>query len=227
VPGRCKLYARVATPSGAHAKTHGARNAHELCELAADVDLPTTPADEELILAVFETALLGPDTMLGTARVGLWNAITERGDLLCVQLQPPQNSAAARKGARVGEVIVRLEFSLSDRQFEAQAEARQQWSSTAAADAWQPVPADVQRQWAAEAQAARASGSGGSRTPGASADGRGSGDGRRSGDGGGGYPVVAALNAADAGFVAAAAGVTLAVAAAPPTAAAAAGPAGP
>lgn len=146
IPGKRKLYARIATPSGAAAKTHPAKSRDLLCELPADaLTLRTAEADEEFAVSVYEHNLIGSDDLIGVARVSLWTVITERSQLLSgVPLMPPPGTPGARHGQPVGEVALRLDFTVAP---------RGQQSAAAAAAQWQQPQ---QQQWAAAAAPATA-----------------------------------------------------------------------
>ncbi|GBF99468.1 hypothetical protein Rsub_12136 [Raphidocelis subcapitata] len=161
VPGKAKLYLRAQTPSGAAAATPHAKTARLLCEPRARLALPVTEADEELTVAVYEAALLGPDTLVGSARVPLWTAITERAQSLAVPLAGPGRGGGC-------EVALRLEFEVAPRAAAAaaaQQQQQQQWQQwPAAAYEGQPRAQQAQQaqqaqpQWPPQAQQAAAAG---------------------------------------------------------------------
>lgn len=145
--GKCKLYVRVATPSSTTARaTRQAKLTHLSCDINQTLSLPTTAADEEVIISVYEANLIGADTLHGTARVPLWTAITEGGQALTAPLLPPHSGSCAQP---IGEVQLRLDFTVNQAS-QRRPPQQQQWQQQPAAvpQLWQQQqPPVAQQQW--------------------------------------------------------------------------------
>ena len=111
---RRKVYARAfpAAHEAAARSTLAAKASGPTAAVRETLKFETTGADEELVVQVFEPALLGPDVLVGAARVSLWAAITEGPQALSARLAPPRGAAG---GAPAGEVVLRLAFELRRR----------------------------------------------------------------------------------------------------------------